>query len=153
MIFLNRRMKENEKNRSLSVIRDSTEMTGVMSTLRRWDANILCCAETQTAWDIFSVRYKVESEIRKCYQYAGMIGSSSESATCNPFKPGGTMTVFDRNWPSRITKGVDSHKLGRWSYVTIQGRNYTCLIIITSYRCCSGQTSKNVGMNTSLMQQ
>ena len=54
-------MKENEKNRSLSVIRDSTEMTGVMSTLRRWDANILCCAETQTALDIISVREKVES--------------------------------------------------------------------------------------------
>ena len=102
----------------------------------------MLCWNPNSLGDIFSEK-KVESEIRKCDQYAGMIGSSSESATCDPFKPDGTMTVFDGNRSSRITKGVDSHKLGRWSYVTIQSRSYTCLKIITAYRCCIGQTSKN----------
>ena len=54
---------------------------------------------------------------------------------------------------AELKKKVDSRKLGRWSYVTLLGRDNTCLAIITAYRCCLGQTNKNVDNYSSYMQQ
>ena len=147
----------NEKNRreqkALTGNKDTTKLTGVLSTIRSWGANVVCCAETQTAWKIFTVREKVESKLRRIDQYAGMVGSSSATATCNAYKPGGTLTIYDGNWSRRITKGIDSHKLGRWSYITLNGRNNSFLTIIIGYRVCQGQHRNSVGMNTAFMQQ
>ena len=86
-------------------------------------------------------------------KYAGMIGSSSSTVCSNPYKPGGTLTVYDGNWSGRITRGVDPHKLGRWSFITILGRNLRKLTIITGYRVYRGQSNSNVGMSTTYMQQ
>ena len=134
-------------------MRNVTKVAGVMSALERWDANILCCAETQTAWEKCFVREQVEREMRRNDQYAGFVGSSSESVTSEAYKPGGTMMVLDGNWACRSKKYVDSYKLGRWTYVTLCGRNNAFLTIITAYRCCAGQSNKNVGTHSSYMQQ
>ena len=68
-------------------------------------------------------------------QYAGLIGSSSCVACADAYKPGGILTVYDGNWSSRVHKCVDTHKLGRWSFITITGGNNFFLTIITGYRC------------------
>ena len=146
------RIESKEKN-TLTGAKMITKVNGVISVLDRWEANVVCCAETQTAWEKCHVRQCVEAELRKQDQYATMIGSSSDIHTCEAYKPGGTLTIVDGNWSSRITKHVDSHKLGRWSYVTIKGRDDSHFTIITAYRCCSGQTKKSVGAHSSYMQQ
>ena len=129
------------------------KVTGVVATLRKWDTNILCLSESQCAWENFHVRNNVQEELRKVDKYAGMIGSSSCVACGDSYKPGGTVTLYDGNWSGRLTKGVDPHKLGRWSYVTLFGRNDTFLTIITGYRCCRKQTIATAGMITTYMQQ
>ena len=121
---------------------------------RNWEANIIALSETQTAWEHHTVRNMVKKEIRTVDRYGGMIGSSSSAATASVVKPGGTATMWDGNWSSRIIdNGQDPHKLGRWSYITINGRGTSKLCIITLYRCCKGQTTNTAGINTSYMQQ
>ena len=129
------------------------KMTDVLATLRKWDTNVLCLAESQCAWENYNVRDKVHEELRKVDQYAGLIGSSSCVACADAYKPGGTLTVYDGNWSSRVHKGVDTHKLGRWSFITITGRNNSFLTIITRYRCVKNQTSQTAGYTTTYMQQ
>jgi hypothetical protein len=104
-----RKEKERKKKGTLSVFKNVTKVARVLSALRRWDANILCCAETQTAWEGYSVRNKVDRELRTQDQYAGMIGSSSELPTCDNYMPGGTLMIYDGNWSGRVAKGVDPH--------------------------------------------
>ena len=144
---------ERKTKKSLTVGNNVTKVDGVLSALDRWEANVLCCAETQTAWEKVSVKEKVEKALRRKDQYACLVGSSSAIGACEAYKPGGTMTIVDGNWSSRVTKHVDSNKLGRWSYVTFHGCDDTMFTIITAYRCCSGQTNKTVGTCSSFMQQ
>ena len=144
---------QKEKCPMLKEKRGVEKVTGILATLRSWDANILCLAETQTAWDNYICRMNVGNELRKIDGHAGFIGSSSSAVCCSVYKPGGTLTVYDGNWASRISKGVDKHKLGRWSYITIEGRNTSILTIITAYRCCRGQTSRTTGLSGSYSQQ
>ena len=96
----------------------------------------------------------VRKEIRTIYKYGGMNGSSSSAATASVVKPGGTAIMWDVNWSSRIIEnGQDLHKLGRWSYITINGRGTSKLFIIKLYRCYKVQRSNTAGLNTSYMQQ
>ena len=154
--FLKAKMKEKYDRKSKKMLKapkTSQKLTGILATLRNWDANILCLSETQTAWENYIVRDKVEAELRSMDKNARLIGSSSCAACSEVYKPGGTLTVYDGNWASRISRGTDPHKLGRWSYVTIEGRNFSSLTIITGYRVCRGQNNLNTGSNTSYMQQ
>lgn len=154
--FLKMRMSDKvnkKKKKMLSVKKGVAKLTGVLATIRNWNANILCLAETQVAWENHVVRNNVVSELRRLDAHAGLVGSSSCAACCDVYKPGGTATVFDGNWAGRITKETDNSKLGRWSCITIAGRNDTNLTIITAYRCCKGQTERSTGMYSSYMQQ
>ena len=58
--------------------------------MREWEANIVCLAETQTAWEIPGVSRAVTKEIRRQDKYNGFIGSSSAVASASVVKPGGT---------------------------------------------------------------
>ena len=104
---------EKKKKKMLQGAKRVDKMTGVLATLRKWDTNVLCLAESQCTWENYNVRDKVHEELRKVDQYAGLIGSSSCVACADAYKPGVTLIVYDGNWSSRVHKGVDTHKLGR----------------------------------------
>ena len=144
---------EKKKLKILQSTKKVEKMTGALATIRKWDANVVCLAESQCAWEHYHVRDLVGEELRTIDKYAGFIGSSSCAASGDTYKPGGTLTIYDGNWSGRITKGVDNTKLGRWSYITINGRNNTFFTIITGYRCVKQQTTQTAGMTTTYMQQ
>ena len=131
-----------------------TKVSTMLDLLRSWSANVICLSESQTAWERHTVRESVAKELRKIDRNAGMVGSSSETATASVVKPGGTLTVWDGNWNSRIVKREsDPYKLGRWSYIEIVGKKNSKLCIYTVYRCCKGQTESTVGRTSSFSQQ
>ena len=155
--FLKNKTLQQSQRKHKKYLQDSTtnkKLTGFISLFRNWEANIIALAETQTAWEHHTVRNMVCKEIRTIDRYGGMTGSSSSAATASVVKPGGTATMWDGNWSSRIIEhGQDPHKLGRWTYIIINGRNSSKLCIITLYRCCKGQKTNTAGLNTSYMQQ
>ena len=116
----------------------ATEVTKVgrfIGIMREWEANIVCLAEMQTAWEIPGVSRAVIKEIRRQDQYGGFIGSSSAVASASAVKPVGTAIFYDGNWGCKIIdKGVDPRQLGRWSYVKLKGRNNCKLCIFSVYR-------------------
>ena len=148
------RRESRNKDKHLTEIKDTQKITGVFSLLRNWQANIICMAETRVAWEIRKVRDLVGKELRKVDRYASVIGSSSEIFCADAYKPGGTGMLCDGNWNSRVVnKGNDPHKLGRWSYLTLRGRNDFLVTIITAYRCCVSNNVNNEGLTTAYAQQ
>jgi len=88
-------------------------------------------------------------------RYGLIGGSSSETISISSIEPGDTAIVCtDGSWGSKIIKrGQDPTGLGRWSYITIKGKDNIKLTIICGYRCCKGQKIENVGTTTAYFQQ
>ena len=54
---------------------------------------------------------------------------------------GGTMTTLSGRWiPRKIGSGSDSK--GRWSHITILGKNRRKITIVTAYRVCQQNNSR-----------
>ena len=146
--------REIKKEKMLTCATEVTKVGRCIGMMREWNANIVCLAETQTAWEVPSVSRAVMKEIRRQDQYGGFVGSSSAVATASVVKPGGSAIFFDGDWGCRIIeKGEDPHKLGRWSYIKIKGRNNCKLSIFSVYRCCKHNNIKLVGLTSSYSQQ
>lgn len=66
---------------------------------------------------------------------------------------GGTCTGVTGKWTGRIAEqGMDSHRLGRWSHVTITGKNGRKVLITTVYQACKASIAA-VGAKTAYAQQ
>jgi hypothetical protein len=86
--------------------------------------------------------------IQNVFKYSRNVHSESKNATELDYNPRGTMTVVKRKWQSRVAKiRSDNKGLGCWSYMKINSKQRS-LIIITAYRPCVSK-----GINTTWMQQ
>ena len=65
-------------------------------------------------------------------------------------KMGGTATIVRGNWSGRMIE-MGQEKLGRWSYLTLTGKNNKKIKFITCYRVCKG--SKETGPGSIRTQQ
>jgi len=146
--------REIKKEQMLSSATEVTKVGRCVGLLRAWNANIVCLAETQTAWEIPTVQRSLLKEIRRQDQYGGYVGSSSSLASASVVKPGGSAMIWDGNWGRKIMeKGEDPYKLGRWTYIKLKGRNNYKLSIFTVYRCCKVNNRKKTGLTSSYAQQ
>ena len=69
------------------------------------------------------------------------------------YKPGGTAIITQQPLSDGIIpSGQDPYGLGCWSYVTISGREYSIITIISAYRICDIQI-QNTGPITNAKQQ
>ena len=56
-------------------------------------------------------------------------------------------------WTSRVhSKGQDPYGLGRWSYITLKGKQDSLITIITAYRVCQ-KSSSSTGLKTAYIKQ
>jgi len=116
-----RLLKKKEGNLNESI--QYTKVRGLSGAMQKMDANIMCLAETQTAWENWSVRATITKEFRRRDQYTSVTGSTSKTKSFSVVKPGGTAIIADGNWSSRTTKGgQDPSGLGRWSYLVVEGK-------------------------------
>ena len=131
-----------------------TKIRGLSGAMQKMDTNIMCLAETQTAWENWNVREAITKEFRRRDQYTSVTGSTSKTKSFSVVKPGGTAIISDGNWSSRTTKrGQDPSGMGRWSYLVVEGKKNSKVMIICGYRVCSGQNIKSVGPLTAYSQQ
>jgi hypothetical protein len=90
---------------------------------------------------------------RQTWQFSSISASQAAERFSSYFQPGGFLTTIVDQWTSRVLqKGQDPHGLGRWSYVTLQGKMSSKVTIITAYRV-SQKTSLSAGPKTAYMQQ
>ena len=86
--------------------------------------DIACLAETNTNWNYFKGKRQLNRIVRKQWKRAHITTSNIENKVTTLYQPGGTAIIATNKISPRITdSGVDPQGMGRWSYITINGRN------------------------------
>ena len=103
-------------------------------------------AETNTCWSHPHLCSQFHSSLRRYYRQSKVNFASPDSTIdpCPPtdtFQSGGSITLATGGLVSCVSGEVDlsdNSGLGRWSGISLRGRDQTILTIITAYRVCSG---------------
>ena len=130
-----------------------TKIDGLIRQMKAWNVDIVNLSETCVAWEDSSPRRTIQ-QITKKYDTTGCWTVSSSSISVGNFlKPGGTGILTMNEFPGKmIERGTDPWKMGRWSYITLSGKDGgSNLTIITGYRV--GKRSSSPGASTAWTQQ
>ena len=131
----------------------ATKAEQMLQQLFEWNVDVACLAETCTAWEHTAAKKVINRITQQFDKNTCWTTSSSKAQSGSLYKPVGTGTVVDRAWSGNIIdRGSDWAGLGRWSYITMNGKNGQRLTIITGYRCGNVQI-QNVGFFTAIFQQ
>lgn len=123
------------------------------SQLSNLGVGAICLAETNLNWKHPRVLKHLKDTTKKIWQHSSSITSHIPEDNISENQPGGTMTLLTNNWTSRIIeRGVDPFGLGRWTYMTLRGKNGIKILIVTAYRVCP-QSISSIGPQTSTAQQ
>jgi hypothetical protein len=117
------------------------------------DVDLFGLPESGLDWKQHEPRNKCRQILDDFWQHARLITSTSD-IPCESFTQyGGTCTGVTGKWSGRILdQGMDSHGLGRWSYVRIHGKNGREVLIATVYQACKAHYD-SIGPNTAYAQQ
>ena len=141
-----------ERNYLGRIIGDS-KIEKMLATLKTWDTDIICLGETNVSWEKPIAR-QIFNLVKAPYSKdACWVCSSSITKSASLVKPGGTAMLVDTNITGNIAdRGQDWTKMGRWSFITLRGKNDRTLHVVTGYRC-NNMTSQHIGDLTAWAQQ
>jgi hypothetical protein len=110
-------------------------------------------SETNTAWQHPHIRAAFRSQAHRQHNLA-KVAFGHPTVEVDPAhisehrQYGGNLTMTTDSWVSKVESDIvqDSTGLGRWSGLTIRGKNNTKLTLITGYRVCKGsKASASIG--------
>jgi hypothetical protein len=117
-----------------------------------YNVDALGLAGTDLNWNDKDVEKRCKAKINQFFPHNVLATSSSAINYKSIYQPGGTATLLAGDWSGRkMETGSDDTQEGRWSYVTVQGKEKTKLIMITGYRVSQEYNTK--GTNTAYQQQ
>jgi exonuclease III len=103
------------------------------------------CVETNVNWRKFKVYSNVSKHVNKTLRGTKIQTSCSPIGYKGNWQPGGTATFIHPDWaPQASTLGADPSNDGRWSYVTVTGKDGKAVTIITAYRPCKNEGDATV---------
>ena len=121
-------------------------------SIGQFEIDIVCLAETNTNWKHQSSKIYFQATKKRHWKHSHSITSETDIEWSDIYKPNGTVIITLPPFsPSITTSGSDPTGLGRWSYITISGRNNIKLIIISAYRVCQNSI-KHTGPSTNIRQ-
>ena len=144
---------DKKKYNYIKDIEAPTKVDSIVRQMKVWNVDIVGLSETGVAWEDKSPRNTIQ-QITKKYDKTGCWTMSSSSVSVgNYLKPGGTGILTMNEYPGRIQdRGTDPWKMGRWSYITLSGKEESSKVtIITGYRV--GKRSSAPGSSTAWTQQ
>jgi hypothetical protein len=118
------------------------------NAIRDLQLDIVCLAETNKPWQLLHHRQEFYAAMTRNMRTV-KVDFASPSLQVDPisdmdnFQSGGCLTMVCRNWVSCVYGPplIDKQGLGRWTGVTIRGKNNNFLTIVTAYRTCNGNIS------------
>jgi hypothetical protein len=123
-----------------------------MDFLSSINASLFAFSEPNLQWDS-TLLHEAKTLQRRFFSHGQLVTSESDLQFPTSYKPGGTCIGVNGKWTTRITdRGVDPTGQGRWSYVTISGRDAPDIMFISAYRVCQRAGSK-AGPLTAYAQQ
>ena len=108
----------------------------ILESLHERQIDIACLTEVNLDVTKPAVRYNLQEKAKALDKSSHLIMAGSRTTTHNRIaKRGGLLTWTRGNWSGRIiNSGRDT--LGRWTYITMGGKNNKKITIYTIYRVC-----------------
>ena len=86
--------------------------------------DIACLVDTNTNWNHYKGKRQLNRIFRKQWQRAHITASNIENKVKTLYQLGDTAIISTSKISPHITdSGVDPQGMGRWSYITINGKN------------------------------
>ena len=120
----------------LKISDGNANLTAMCRSMHEKDVSIFGFAESNVEWKNYKARSLVYKTIRKQWHSFSWAHSTSSTEFKSFYKPGGTMTVATGPVQSFV-RDKTSDPLGRWSSITLAGRNQRRIRITTAYHVCS----------------
>jgi len=98
-----------------------------------------------------TVQQKLHSAVKHTTDRYRLQCASSKATAMLEYKPGGTATIVRNNAVGRVI-AKDSDSIGRWSYVTLGGKDGKKVTFVSAYQPCKGKPKKD-GSMTVITQQ
>jgi hypothetical protein len=136
-----------------SRVKDSLpSWASAMDYLHSLRVSLFAFTEPNLQWDGTLLKFARDLQ-QRFFTHGQLVTSESNLQFPSSFKPGGTCIGINGKWSTRVTdRGVDPSGQGRWSYITLSGRNSLDIMFISAYRVCQKAGSK-AGPLTSYAQQ
>ncbi len=113
-------------------------------------AGAVCLAETNLNWKHPRVHNQLKESLKKTWRHSASVTSHITEDIMGENQPGGTLTIVTNNWTSRIIeRGSDPYGLGRWTYITLRGKNGLKILLVRAYRVCT-QALSSIGPDKEL---
>ena len=125
----------------------------VCDSIGQFKIDIAWLVETNTNWEHPSSKTSFQATNRRHWKHSRSITSETYIEWSDIYKPGVTAIITLPPFsPSITTSGNDPTGLGRWSYITISGRDNIKLTVLSTYRV-SQKSIKHAGLSTNIQQQ
>ena len=109
-------------------------------------------AETNLTWTHARTK-QYRQAARKHLKHATITTSNSNEPCLTARQAGGTLTLINNQWNSRLHKSVaDDSGMGRWTHVSFYGHNKQIIHVYTMYRVCQNSIQE-AGPFTAFAQQ
>ena len=137
----------------LKLTSDQLSVQYSLSMLNTLGTGAVCLAETNLNWKHPRVHNQLKESLKKTWRHSASVTSHITEDIMGENQPGSTLTIVTNNWTSRIIeRGSDPYGLGRWTYITLRGKNGLKILLVTAYRVCT-QALSSIGPHTSTAQQ
>ena len=124
-----------------SRLRETLKSEKLKTLVNNYDVDVICLTETNKDWrkvDQSNTIWNGTGSWRKSRRV--QVGHNISRPVSKEFGVGGTTMVAFDDLVWRITdQGEDDRLLGRWSYITITGKNNLKTTIVTCYCPCKGR--------------
>jgi hypothetical protein len=104
----------------LSLYESNLSLMKDLETCQNYGAAVISLPETNVNWELPGQRNTLSKLLSRNFDHTSIVTSRASEPFHSSYQPGGTATIVCNNWTSRIiSKGLDPHGLGRWSYVIL----------------------------------
>ena len=138
----------------ISAQNDFVDFQYICQQMLAHDVDVWGLPESGIDWKQGYPRNRCNKILKDFYPHSRLIGSTSDIPSTEIVQYGGTCTVVTDKLTGRIeSSGSDSHGLGRWSYVRLNGKNGRRITVVTVYQVCAHQSITSAGAKTAYTQQ
>jgi hypothetical protein len=131
-------------------LKDTYQYKYGLSLCKSHRVGAVCISETKINSNLYDLHEKMHSAHSEVFQASSFQSSQTPDAFVNTFQPEGILTLVCDLWATRVIEGgAYPCGLGRWSFLTLRGKNDRKITIVTAYRV----STDLAGPMTSTMQQ
>ena len=113
--------------------------------LKEMEVDVAGFSEINVDTNKHTVQQKMHSAVKHSTDRYRLQCATSKAKAMLDYKPGGTATIVRNNAVGRVL-AKDSDSIGRWSHVTLGGKDGKKVTFVSAYQPCKGKPKKDGSM-------